>query len=53
MDYCQEHPEEISKIASVQKKVHERLITQLLQWDSDPYSCVLLCSQHERSEQQQ
>ena len=25
MDYCQEHPEEISKIASVQKKVHERL----------------------------
>ena len=39
MDYCQEHPEEISKIASVQKKVH------------DP-PCFLLCNQQERMVQQ-
>ena len=51
MDYCQEHPEEISKIASVQKKVHERPITQLSAMGSFSHPCFLLCSQHERTVQ--
>ena len=44
MDYCQEHPEEISKIASVQKKVLEQTLLALpLQPTLEGGAAIVIC----------